>query len=169
MDKNKPFKGLDSFGNSFLQRFQCSQLDNQLLNSISIIDTPGILSGEKQRVNRGYDFNKVISWFAERVDRIVLLFDAHKLDISDEFNEALKAIRGHDDKIRVVLNKSDQVTTQQLMRVYGALMWALGKVINTPEVRRVYISSFWDKPFATRENKKLFEDEQKDLFNDIMT
>lgn len=25
------------------------------------------------------------------------------------------------------------------MRVYGALMWSLGKVLNTPEVSRVYI------------------------------
>lgn len=25
------------------------------------------------------------------------------------------------------------------MRVYGALMWSLGKVLNTPEVMRVYI------------------------------
>jgi hypothetical protein len=27
----------------------------------------------------------------------------------------------------------------QLMRVYGALMWSLGKVLKTPEVMRVYI------------------------------
>jgi len=169
VDKSKPFRGLSGFGNSFLSRFQCSQLDNQLLSSVSIIDTPGILSGEKQRVNRGYDFNKVIAWFAERVDCIILLFDAHKLDISDEFNEALKAIRGYDDKVRVVLNKSDQINTQQLMRVYGALMWSLGKVISTPEVPRVYIGSFWDQPFLHNENRKLFEAELQDLFDDINT
>jgi hypothetical protein len=39
-------------------------------------------------------------WFAERVDRILLLFDAHKLDISDEFKRSIEALRGHDDKIR---------------------------------------------------------------------
>ena len=27
----------------------------------------------------------------------------------------------------------------QLMRIYGALMWSLGKVLNIPEVMRVYI------------------------------
>ena len=59
VDKNKPFRGLSSFGNAFLSRLQCSLLENQVLESISIIDTPGILSGEKQRVNRGYDFSKV--------------------------------------------------------------------------------------------------------------
>jgi EH domain-containing protein 1 len=46
----------------------------------------------------------------------------------------LRCAQGHDDKIRVVLNKSDQVDQQQLMRVYGALMWSLGKVIKSPEV-----------------------------------
>ena len=100
VDKSKPFRGLSKFGNNFLSRLQLSEMDNPVLNSLSIIDTPGILSGEKQRVDRGYDFCQVLTWFAERVDRIVLLFDAHKLDISDEFHMALKAIRGFDDKVQ---------------------------------------------------------------------
>ena len=62
----------------------------------------GILAGEKQSLNRGYDFAEVLKWFAERADRIILLFDAHKLDISDEFKQAIMSVREHDDKIRFV-------------------------------------------------------------------
>lgn len=106
-------------------------------------------------------------WFAERVDRIILLFDAHKLEISDEFSEAISALKGNEDKLRVVLNKADMVGTQQLMRVYGALMWSLGKVFGTPEVLRVYIGSFWSEPLMVPDNRKLFELEEEDLFADI--
>jgi predicted GTPase len=53
----------------------------------------------------------VISWFASRADLILLLFDAHKLDISDEFKNTIEALRGNDDKIRCILNKADQVRT----------------------------------------------------------
>jgi hypothetical protein len=32
---------------------------------------PGVLSGEKQRIGRVYDFPQVIEWFAERADRYI--------------------------------------------------------------------------------------------------
>lgn len=169
VDPKKPFRPLSKFGNAFLNRFQCSQVDSSVLKALSIIDTPGILSGEKQRVDRGYQFTGVLEWFAERVDRIILLFDAHKLDISDEFRRSIEALKGHDDKIRIVLNKADMVDHQQLMRVYGALMWSLGKVLNTPEVARVYIGSFWDQPLRYDVNRRLFEAEEQDLFADLQS
>ncbi|GLT83599.1 hypothetical protein SLE2022_018770 [Rubroshorea leprosula] len=166
-----PFSGLTSFGTAFLSKFECSQMPHPLLEHITFVDTPGVLSGEKQRTQRAYDFTGVTSWFAAKCDLILLLFDPHKLDVSDEFKRVIYSLRGHDDKIRVVLNKADQVDTQQLMRVYGALMWSLGKVLNTPEVVRVYIGSFNDKPVNENATgpigKELFQKEQEDLLSDL--
>jgi len=127
------------------------------------------LSGEKQRIGRSYDFISVCEWYAERSDLILLLFDAHKLDISDEFKRSIEALKGNDDKVRIVLNKADSVNSQQLMRVYGALMWSLGKVVQTPEVMRVYISSFWDKEYNCKDNAKLFDAEKRDLLDDLLS
>ena len=59
----------------------------------------------------------------------------------------------------MVLNKADQVSTQQLMRVYGALMWSLSRVVRTPEVLRVYIGNFRDAEYMVKDNADLLDRE----------
>lgn len=155
-----PFSGLSSFGSSFLSKFSAAMVPSPILNDVSIIDTPGVLSGEKQvsppstnnslvqlnvqRTSRGYDFGKVCRWFAERSDLILLMFDCSKLDISDEFKSVIEELQPHEDKVHCVLNKVDQLDTENLMRVYGALMYQLGKIFHRAEVPRVCVGSFRD-------------------------
>ncbi|KAI9321458.1 P-loop containing nucleoside triphosphate hydrolase protein [Dichotomocladium elegans] len=169
VNQDLPFRGLNAFGQAFLSRFQVSHTNSPVLDNMTIIDTPGILAGDKQRIERGYDFTAVIEWFAQRADLILLMFDSHKLDISNEFKNAIHCLRGQEEKVRVVLNKSDMVSQQQLMRVYGAMMWSLGKVVQTPEVMRVYLSSFWTEkpPNSFEECRELIEAESKDLLRDL--
>lgn len=168
---DKPWQGLAQYGNGFLAKFEAASCPNRLLEEITLVDTPGVLSGEKQRIERSYNFIDVCGWFAARCDLILLLFDPHKLDISDEFKQVISTLRGHDDKVRVVLNKADQVDQQQLMRVYGALMWSLSKVFRSPEVCKVYIGSFnASNPIRDDVNphgKELFEKEQANLLQDL--
>jgi tRNA U34 5-carboxymethylaminomethyl modifying GTPase MnmE/TrmE len=105
-----------------------------------------VLSGEKQRIGRQYDFIAVCKWFAERADMILLLFDAHKLDISDEFKSVIGTLKGHDEKIRVVLNKADRISNQQLMRWSSSTFLPLrptGKLTKacTNQLRRLDVES----------------------------
>eukprot|EP00189_Rhodosorus_marinus_P001810 CAMPEP_0113968812 /NCGR_PEP_ID=MMETSP0011_2-20120614/9791_1 /TAXON_ID=101924 /ORGANISM="Rhodosorus marinus" /LENGTH=655 /DNA_ID=CAMNT_0000982043 /DNA_START=339 /DNA_END=2307 /DNA_ORIENTATION=- /assembly_acc=CAM_ASM_000156 len=90
-------------------------------------------------------------------------------DISDELKRTLQVLKSHEDKIRIILNKADLIDSQQLMRVYGALMWSLGKVVKSPEVIRVFLGSFWDQPLALtgKTNEKLFAAEKEDLISDL--
>ncbi|GJV25397.1 EH domain-containing protein 1 [Tanacetum coccineum] len=112
IQEDMPFNGLTIFGSAFLSKFQHSQMAHPLLEYITFVDTPGVLSGENQRTKRSCAFTGVTSWFVAKCDLILLLFDPHKLDISDEFKCVMSSLRGLDDKIRVVLNKADQVETQ---------------------------------------------------------
>lgn len=164
-----PFFGLSQFGSKFLNHFNGSVADSPLLEHMNMIDTPGILSGEKQRMSREYPFSKTAKWFADRSDLILLLFDAHKLDISDEFKEVVETIRPHnDDKIRCVLNKADSVERDQLVRVYGSLMWSMGKLFSTPEVVRVYTGSYWDKPLLHSDFEGMFNADEEWLLDELM-
>ena len=100
---DRPFTGLNPFGNNFLSRMEAAEVNSPLLKNVTIIDTPGILSGQKQRT-RNYDYEAVMKWFAERSDVIIVMFDAHKLDISDELKDVMQLMIPHLDKIRVVLS-----------------------------------------------------------------
>lgn len=169
VDVDRPFASLSRFGTSFLSKFQISELTSPLLDTLSFIDTPGVLSGAKQTIDRGYSFETVVEWFAARADRILLFFDCTKLDISDELKRVIESLKSHDDKMRVVLNKADMVGPQELMRVYGALMFSLSKCIRTPEVPRVHIGSWKDKPVEEvgAANESLFKAEGADLMTDL--
>ena len=56
------------------------------MEGLCFVDTPGILAGSS-RLDRGYDHDSVMMWFAERADRILVLSDAHKLDLSAQFTK----------------------------------------------------------------------------------
>ena len=138
-----------------------------VLEKLTLIDTPGVLSGDKQRLSRSYNYEKVIEWFAERVDLIILLFDPHKLDISDELEAVIQILKGNEEKIRVILNKADSLEVNILMRVYGALMWKLGLVFETPEVVRVCVGSFWENPPVNPDTRELIEEEMRSFMTDL--
>jgi len=136
---------------------------------VTLIDTPGVLSGEKQRLSRSYDFAAAAKWFADRSDLILLLFDAHKLDISDELKDVIETIRpNNDDKMRCVLNKADSVTREQLVRVYGSLMWSMGKIFKSPEVVRVFTGSYWDQALVHDDFQSMFESDEWLLINELV-
>jgi hypothetical protein len=162
-----PFAGMATFGSSFLNKFEAAVVAAPLLKDLTIIDTPGVLSGEKQRISRGYDFSKVCRWFAERSDLILLLFDAYKLDISDEFRGVIEELHAHDDKVHCILNKADQLDSESLMRVYGALLWSMGKIFRGAEVTRVYVGSFNDEPLVRPEYAQLFEKDRRVLMEQL--
>lgn len=70
----------------------CLDRTDKLLRK-GILCPAGVLSGEKQRIERAYNFIEICEWFAARCDLILLLFDPYKLDISDEFR-AVSGDRG---------------------------------------------------------------------------
>lgn len=59
LQADMPFRALNKFGTSFLNKFEASILPAEILEKVYFVDTPGVLSGEKQRIGRSYDFVEV--------------------------------------------------------------------------------------------------------------
>lgn len=167
--KHLPFKGLLYFGESFINNLKGFQVPHPLLERVTLIDTPGVLESAKDIHQRKYDYVKVCRWFAERSDLIFVFFDPSKLDAGGELRQLFQtSFKGIENRLRLVLNKADAISTQELMRVYGSLFWNLSNFINTTEPPRVYVGSFWDKPYNPNSFSRLFAEEKLDLLHELL-
>ena len=79
-----PFHSLRNYGTNYLDKLEAAMVPAPILRRITLVDTPGVQAGEKQKGGRGYDYLAVVRWWAKHASRIVLFFDPNKLDISDE-------------------------------------------------------------------------------------
>ncbi len=115
-----------------------------------IVDTPGMIDSPMVRdqfgtnkhavMDRGYDFETVCRWYAERADVILLFFDPDKPGTTGETLQILtNSLVGLDHKLHIILNKADQFKKiHDFARAYGALCWNLSKVIQRKDLPRIY-------------------------------
>lgn len=165
-DSSRSFSPLEKFGQGFLERLVGIEMPHKLLERVTLVDTPGIIENRKQQ-ERGYPYNEVCQWFIDRADLIFLVFDPTKLDVGGELEMLFKQMKGRESQIRLILNKADSLTTQDLMRVYGALFWSMAPLINATEPPRVYVSSFWPQDYAADTIRGLFMKEETSLLEDL--
>jgi EH domain-containing protein 1 len=140
------FGPVAALGASFLGSFRAARCNASFLVDYDFVDTPGTLANGSNGVDRGFSMEKALKWFADEAAMIILMFDVNKVDLTEEMVGALHALEGNYAKVRVVLNKAQTVPMPELTRVYGALMWGLGRAFPRTEAPRVYITSFPDTP-----------------------
>uniref|UniRef100_A0A5S6QRX2 Dynamin-type G domain-containing protein n=1 Tax=Trichuris muris TaxID=70415 RepID=A0A5S6QRX2_TRIMR len=165
-DQSKPFGWMQQFGSAFLEHLKAIELPNELLRRVTIIDTPGL--AESRRPNdRRYPFDDVMSRLIQRSDLILIVFDPTKLDAGKELESMFTKLKQKESALKFILNKADTVSTEDLVRVYGALMWSLSTLYNVTEHPRVYMGSFWSKSIANEDLGQLFYDEESQVLEDI--
>ncbi|KAM4751359.1 sarcalumenin [Anableps anableps] len=165
-DSSRSFSPLEKFGQGFLERLVGIEMPHKLLERVTFVDTPGIIENRKQQ-ERGYPYNDVCQWFIDRADLIFLVFDPTKLDVGGELEMLFRQMKGRESQIRLILNKADSLSTQDLMRVYGALFWSMAPLVNVTEPPRVYVSSFWPQDYALDTSRELFMKEEISLLEDL--
>ena len=151
-DPDMGFEALRQFGPTLIHHTQLKVRKETNSPGFMMIDSPGMIdspvsqSGMSQgmdggkTMDRGYDFQGVVRWFAERADVVLLFFDPDKPGTTGEtLNVLLHSLGGMDHKLLIVLNKADQFKKiHDFARAYGSLCWNLSKVIPRKDLPRIF-------------------------------
>jgi len=152
-DPDMGFSNLRHFGPSLIHHTQLKIRSSINAESFMMIDSPGMIDSpvtastthldsisRNTVMDRGYDFEGVVRWFAERADVILLFFDPDKPGTTGETLSILvNSLGGMDHKLLIVMNKADQFKKiHDFARAYGSLCWNLSKVIPRKDLPRIY-------------------------------
>ncbi|MGB5834917.1 MAG: dynamin family protein [Thiohalocapsa sp.] len=165
-----PYEGLRHFGDQLVSHVRLKLRPAELLQTVTLIDSPGMIDEAKTESGRGFDFPGVVGWFAERADLVMVFFDPDKPGTTGETLQVFReSLAGIDHKMLIILNKVDQFQSlHDFARAYGALCWNLGKVIPRKDLPMIYNTFV---PLADQPKSRLpmedFEKARNDLIGEL--
>ena len=175
-DPDYGFASLRQFGPTLIHHTQLkvrsSHLKFMLVDSPGMIDAPANISGRKDEMDRGYDFQGVVRWLAQRADIVLLFFDPDKPGTTGEtMSVLLNSLSGMDHKLVIVLNKADQFRKiHDFARAYGSLCWNLSKVIPRKDLPPIFTMSLPNEQNETTLSSSLsdLEHTRDDVVEQVM-
>lgn len=134
------WESLKKFGDRLVARLKLRTHQSDAMDNIALVDSPGMIDAGDTPTDRGYDFPRVVRWFAERADIIVFLFDPDKPGTTGETVRVLKqSLDGLDHKVLLVFNKVDRFgAMRDFARAYGALCWNLARALARKDLPHIY-------------------------------
>ena len=70
-----------------------------------------------------------------------LVYDYTKLDIGPETEAILDQLKGRESQVRIILNKADEITSSELLKIQNNLVWNLSPNLASLEPPR-YVKMF---------------------------
>jgi hypothetical protein len=130
---------LGRLGPAFASKLRLKTVVHDLLRTVTLVDSPGMIDAVGAANTRGYDFPAAVRAFAERADLILFFFDPDKPGTTAESIFVLtRTLAGLGYKLMLVLNKVDQFGSfRDFARTYGALCWNLAKAIPTKDIPHI--------------------------------
>lgn len=162
------FSSLQKFGQEFFKKLRGKKLPNKLLEKATLAEIPGVLeTGTIRKIDRRYPFNDACQWFIDHADLIVLVYDYAKLDIGPETEALLDQLKGREQQVRILLNKADEITAEELLKIQGNLVWNVSPLMASAEPPTLYAGSFWSHPYKNGAPKRLLKSQEQSLLKDI--
>ncbi len=134
------YRDLRELGPAFLARLRLKTYPHELLKSVTLIDSPGMIDAAGSANTRGYDFRAAVRSFAERADLILFFFDPDKPGTTGETVSIFtQTLAGLEHKLLIILHKVDLFQNMRdFARTYGTLCWNLAKAIPSKDIPHIY-------------------------------
>ena len=136
-DPEYPFETMRKHGQRFASHFRLKKVNAPFLETLAIIDTPGMLDSITER-DRGYDYQEVIGDLAQIADLVLVVFDPHKAGTVRESYISIRETlptRTFEDRLLFVLNRIDECASfADLLQVYGTLCWNLSQITGRKDI-----------------------------------
>jgi hypothetical protein len=130
-DPDMGFRNLRQFGPPLIHHTQLKIRTDIRINNFMLVDSPGMIDSPgnmdgmlsssingQRSMDRGYDFQNVVKWFAERADVVLIFFDPDKPGTTGEsLKILLHSLAGMDHKLLIILNKADKFKKVSRVRV----------------------------------------------------
>ena len=149
---NLPFGATEEFRTAFLSQCRWCCVNAPVLEKLTIVDTTEILSDD--------NFARVLEWFADQVDVILLFFDPENVLISRDFQRSIEAMHSHEDKMRIIFNKTETMGRGEVLNAYRQIQFSVSKVLSQHEPPEIYCGSFGDDEIKF---------DEKDLLLDLLS
>ena len=112
------------------------------------------------------------------------------MDIGPETEAILDQLKGRESQVRIILNKADEITSSELLKIQNNLVWNLSPNLasleppryvkifvtswkkelclnSTSFFFRLYAGSFWSHPYKKYAPKELLQNQEASLLRDI--
>ena len=74
---------------------------------------------------------------------------------------------GRESQVRIILNKADEITGPELLKIQNNLVWNLSPNLASLEPPKLYAGSFWSHPYKKSAPKDLLQNQEASLLRDI--
>ena len=62
----------------------------------------------------------------------------------------LDQLKGRESQVRIILNKADEITAEELLKIQGNLVWNVSPLMASMEPPTLYAGSFWSRPYKVK-------------------
>ena len=90
-----------------------------------------------------------------------------KIDVGPEIAAILDQLKGRESQIRILFNKADQLSHDEILKLQNTLIWNISPVMSSAQPPIIYITSLWSRAYKNPDLATLLDEQELKLLHDL--